>query len=131
MAVLDEMEATQLTPDTWTYNTLLNVLSKAGRCDDAFALVDRMRAATPRVMQDVVTFNTLLSSCVQSGQVTPHAPTRPVRVWFPSPSKERAMSDLKRWRVCIHITTGPLRRRGGRRRDGHECRFSERRRPCS
>jgi pentatricopeptide repeat protein len=77
MAVLDEMEAAQLTPDTWTYNTLLNVLSKAGRCDDAFALVERMRTATPRVVQDAVTFNTLLSSCVQSGQVTPHDRTPP------------------------------------------------------
>jgi pentatricopeptide repeat protein len=100
MAVLDEMEAAQLTPDTWTYNTLLNVLSKAGRCDDAFALVERMRTATPRVVQDAVTFNTLLSSCVQSGQVTPHDRTPPRQCVLGFHHQTRSHAWSKRSRVC-------------------------------
>lgn len=127
MAVLDEMEAAQLPPDTWTYNTLLNVLSKAGRCDDAFALVDRMRAASPRVMQDAVTFNTLLSSCVQSGQVTLHAPTPPRQGVCGFHHGNRSDVWLTWSRVCcvhehpmaaMHHTTGPLR---GRRSSGWAC----------
>ena len=45
------------------------MVSQAGRCDDAFALVEHMREATPRVLLDATTFNTLLSACVRSGQV--------------------------------------------------------------
>ncbi|PKA63781.1 Pentatricopeptide repeat-containing protein [Apostasia shenzhenica] len=56
-----------LQPDTYSYSTLIAALARAGRLDDAFALLDEMQL--DNVAPHFVTFNSLLHAVLQAGDL--------------------------------------------------------------
>ncbi|KAL4185067.1 hypothetical protein AMTRI_Chr10g228780 [Amborella trichopoda] len=67
MALLEEMYHNGLNPDVVTYNTLVNVLCKRNKVEEALALHKEMgkRGCQP----DVVTYNTVIDGLCKGGRM--------------------------------------------------------------
>jgi len=67
MELYDEMRSNGITPNTITFNTILNAFAKGGNMDRVPGLLDDMKAASPAVEPDIVTYSTIIKGFCNAG----------------------------------------------------------------
>merc|ERR1719359_1232754 len=60
MSLYKEMQRNKIQANTITFNTILNAFAQCGTMHYAPEILDDMRAATPKVEPDIVTYSTLV-----------------------------------------------------------------------
>jgi len=69
MAVYQEMQTNQVTPNKITFNTILNAFAKGGNMHRVPALLVDMAAATPPIEPDIVSYSTIVKGYCNSGSL--------------------------------------------------------------
>merc|ERR1719454_2255119 len=69
MALYEEMKTNDVTPNTITFNTILNAFAQGGAMNRVPALLEDMKAAVPPVEPDIVTYSTIVKGFCNAGNL--------------------------------------------------------------